>query len=182
MHHRPVGDVDLHGARHRDPDLVSDAVRRPIDDLDAVGEQKFERRHAVVGKGANDLAIVVTVWREAVGLDHRPIGQVAEKQIGRIRDAVFLLVAGAAAERQIAAAGDGVAADMRLRLDHNNGSAGLAGDDCRRQAGGARADHHYIGLAIPVLHAGFFHVYESSYLRCFPLVMAGLVPAIHVCD
>ena len=79
-------------------------VRRPVDDLHAVREQEFERRHAVVGEGADDLAVVVAVGRKAVGLDHRPVGQVLEEQIGRILDAVFLLVAGAAAERQIAAA------------------------------------------------------------------------------
>ena len=114
MDHRPVLDRDLHGAQHRDADLVSDFVRRPVDDLYAMGQQEFERRHAVVGKGADDLAVVIAIGREAVGLDHRPVGQVLEEQIGRILDAVFLLIAGAAAERQVAARGDGVAADMGL--------------------------------------------------------------------
>ena len=113
-------------------------------------EQEFERRHAVVGEGADDLAVVVAIGRKAVGLDHRPVGQVLEEQIGRIRDAVFLLVAGAAAERQIAAGGDGVAADMVLRLDDDDRRAGLARDNRGRQAGRAGADDDDVGLAIPL--------------------------------
>ena len=116
MDHRPILDRDLHGARHRDADLVADFVRLPVDDLDAMRQQEFERRHAVVGEGADDLAVVVAIGREAVGLDHRPVGQILEEQVGQILDAVFLLVAGAAAERQVAAAGDGVAADAVLAL------------------------------------------------------------------
>jgi hypothetical protein len=88
-----------------------------------VREQEFERRHAVVGKSADDLAVVIPVWREAIGFDHRPIGQILEKQIRRILDAVFFLVAGAAAQRQVAARRDGVTADMRLRLDNDDRSA-----------------------------------------------------------
>ena len=121
----------------------------PVDDLHAVRQQEFERRHAVVGKGADDFAVVVAIGREAVGLDHRPVGQILEEQIGRILDAVFLLVAGAAAERQIAAGGDGVAADVVFRLDHDNRRAGFTGHDGGRKARRARADHHNIGLAIP---------------------------------
>ena len=150
MDHRPVRDVDLHGPRHRNADLVSDAVRRPVDDFHTMGEQKLERGHAVVGKGANNFAIVVAVGRKSVGLDDRPIGQVAEEQIGRVFDPVFLLIKRAATERQVAAAGDGVAADVRLPLDDNDRGACLARDDRRRHAGGAGADHDNIGLAVPM--------------------------------
>ena len=151
MNHRPVGDIDLHGAQHRDPDLVADAVGRSVDDLHAVREQEFERCDAVVGKGADDLAVVIAIGRKAVGLDHRPVGEILEEQIGRILDAVFLLVAGAAAERQIAARGDGVAADMVLCLDDDDRSAGLARDDRGRHPGRAGPDHDDIGLAIPIV-------------------------------
>ena len=71
-------------------------------------------------KARIDLAVVVAIIGKAVRLDHRPVGQVAEQQVGRIVDAVFLLHAGAAAQRHIAAAADGVAADMVLRLDHDD--------------------------------------------------------------
>ena len=59
---------------------------------------------AVVGEGADDLAVVVAVVGHAVRLDDRPVGEVLEQQVGRILDAVFLLHAGAAAERHVAAA------------------------------------------------------------------------------
>ena len=88
--------------------------------------QPFEGRRAVVGEGADDLAVVVAVIGKAVRLDHRPIGQVAEQQVGRVLDAVFLLHAGAAAERDVAAAAGGVAAGMRLRLDEDDRSASFA--------------------------------------------------------
>ena len=79
MDHRPIANVDLHRPRHRNADLVSNAVRRPVDDFHAMREQKFERRHAVVDKGADDLAIIIAVRREAIVLDHGPIGQIAEE-------------------------------------------------------------------------------------------------------
>src|SRR5438876_332450 len=80
------------------------AVRRLVDHLHAVGEQPFKGGSAVVGEGADDLAVVVAVVRGAGGLHHRPVGEVAVDEVGRVLDAVFLLVAGAAAERQVAAA------------------------------------------------------------------------------
>jgi len=59
------------------------------------------------------------------------------------------LHAGASAERDIAATGDGVAADIRFRLDQDHRGAGLARDDGGGKPGRAGADHHDIGLAIP---------------------------------
>jgi len=41
-----------------------------VDNNNAVGDQPFEGEGAVVGEGANDLAIVVPVIREAVRPDH----------------------------------------------------------------------------------------------------------------
>jgi hypothetical protein len=161
MDHRPIGDVDLHRARHRDADLVANIVRRPVDDFHSVGEQEFERRHAIVDKSADNLAIVVAIRREAVVLDHRPIGQMAEEKLGRILDAVFFLIMGAAAERQVAAAGDSVTADMRLCLDDDDRGASLAGDDRRWHPGGARADHDDVSLAVP-MERRFIHRYDLS--------------------
>ena len=94
--------------------------------------QPFEAWGAVVGKGADDFAIVVAVIREAVRPDHRPVGQVAEQQIRGVLDAVFLLHAGAAAERNIAAAGDGVTADIRFRLDQDHRRSRLRARRLRR--------------------------------------------------
>ena len=149
MDHRPVLDGDLHGAQHRVADLVADLVWMPVDDLDAVREQEFERRHAVIGERADDLAVVVAVGRKAVGLDHRPVGQVLEEQVRRILDAVFLLIAGAAAERQVAAAGDRVAAHMVLGFDHDHRRASLARNDGGRKSRRARPDHDDVGFAVP---------------------------------
>ena len=149
MHHRKVADIDLHGAQHRHADLVPDAVGLPVDHLDAMREQEFEGGDAVVGEGTDDLAVIIAIRRKAVGLDHRPVGEIAEEQIGQILDTVFLLVAGAAAERQVAAGGDGMAADPRLRFDHDDRSAGFARHDRRRHSGRARPDHHDIGFAVP---------------------------------
>ncbi len=101
-------------------ELPPTRVRRLVDEDDAVRHQPLEGGGAVVGEGADDLAVVVAVIRKAVRLDHRPVGQVAEQQVGRIRDAVFLLHAGAAAQRHVAAAGDGVAADIGFGLDQDD--------------------------------------------------------------
>ena len=140
---------------------MADLVRRPVDDLHTVRQQKFERRHAVVGEGADDLAVVVAVGWKAVGFDHRPVGQILEEQVRQIFDAVLLLVAGAAAERQVAAGGDGMAANMVLGLDDDHRRAGLARHDRGGQAGRAGADDDDVGLAIPIhciCHFGLFRL------------------------
>ena len=87
-------------------------VRRLVDEDHAMRDQPLIGGGAVVGEGADDLAIVVAVVGKAVGFDHRPIGEVAEQQVGRVLDPVLLLRAGAAAQRNVAAAGDRVAADV----------------------------------------------------------------------
>ena len=88
------------GAQHREPDLVAAlAVGPALDHLDAVRKQELERGNAVVGEGAHNFAVIVPIRSRAVWFDHRPVGQILEEQIGRILDAVFLLVAVAAAER-----------------------------------------------------------------------------------
>jgi hypothetical protein len=45
-------------------------------------DEPFERRRAVVGERPDDLAIVVPVVGKAIGLDDRPVREVAEEQIG----------------------------------------------------------------------------------------------------
>ena len=59
----------VHLARHGVADRKAAApVRRLVDEDDAVGEQKLEGRGAVVGEGADDLAVVVAIIGGAVGL------------------------------------------------------------------------------------------------------------------
>ena len=133
--HRPVTDDAVHLARHRIADrIAADRIGRLVDEYDAVREQPFEGRGAVVGKGADDLAVVVAVVGKAVRTDHRPVGQIAEQEVRRIRDAVFLLDAGAAAERNIAAADDGVAADIASRPRQGSPSSLLRARRSRRAA------------------------------------------------
>ena len=98
-------------------ELPPQRVRRLVDEDHPMRDQPFVGGGAIVGEGADDLAVVVAVVGKAVRFDHRPIGQVAEQQVGRVLDAVLLLRAGAAAQRNVAAAGDRVAADILLRLD-----------------------------------------------------------------
>ncbi len=141
----------MHGAQHRVADRgAALAVRRLVDEHHAMLAQELERGGAVVGEGPDDLAVVVAVVRKAVGLHHRPIGEVLEHQVGRILDAVALLHAGAAAERHVAAAHPRVAADMRLRLDHDHRGARFLGRDRGRETGRARADDDDVGLAMPL--------------------------------
>ncbi|MEI9963419.1 MAG: hypothetical protein WDM92_00540 [Caulobacteraceae bacterium] len=53
------------------------------------------------------------------------------------------------AEGHGSAADDGVAADVRLGLDHDHRRAGLSRDDGGRQAHRAGADDHDVRLAVP---------------------------------
>ena len=150
LHHRPVHHRGVVLARHRIADrAAAQRVRRLVDEDDAVRHQPFEDIGAVVGEGADDLAVVVAIVGKAVGLDHRPIGQVAEQEVGRILDAVFFLPAGAAAERDIAAAAGPVATGMGLGLDQDDRRASLARDDRGGKSRSARADHHDVRLALP---------------------------------
>ena len=102
-------DGTVHFPRQRVPDrIAAEGVGRLVDKYDAMGEQPFEGGRTVVGKGTNDFAVVVPIVGKTVRPDHRPVGQIAEQQIRGILDAVFLLDAGPAAERNIAATDDGV--------------------------------------------------------------------------
>ncbi len=138
LHHRPIHHRAVHFPRHRIADRrAAEIVRRLVDEDDPMGDEPFESRRAVVGEGADDLAVVVAIVGKAVRLDHRPVGQIPEQQIRRVVDAVFLLHAGAAAERNVAAAGNGMAADILLGFDEDDRRARLARNNGRRQTSGA---------------------------------------------
>ena len=114
-----------------------------------MGDEEFKGGRGVVRVGADDFFIVVAVVGEAVGLDHGPVGQVAEEDFGRILDAVLLLAAGAAAEGHIAAAQNGVAADVGVGVDHDDRCAMLDGGNGGGKPRGSRANHHYVGFLVP---------------------------------
>ncbi len=150
LYQRPVHGRGVHLARHRVADPIPAAVvGRLVDEDHAMRDEPFEGGGAVVGEGADDLAVVVAVIGKAVAADHRPVRQVAEEEIGRVGDAVPGLSARASPQGDVATAGDGVAADIRLRLDQDHRGAGLARDDGRGQARRPRADHDDIRLARP---------------------------------
>ena len=149
LHHRPGTDRGVHLARHRVAHRVAATrVRCLVDEHHAVRHQPFVGGDAVVGESSDDLAIVVAVVGKAVGFDDRPIGEVVEHQVGRVLDAMLPLCAGAAAERNVAAAGDGMAADMRFGFDDDNGSARLAGGYRGGDAGRASTDDNDVASVV----------------------------------
>ena len=95
--------------------------------VDAVVEQELEGRHAFVGEGAHQIAVVVA----AVAAPVR--GPIGEHLVGAVLDVEFLLQGVAAAEMDAAAAQHGVAADVEILLDDDHRGAVVA-----RRHGGAR--------------------------------------------
>ena len=89
-------------------------------------------------KALMDLAVIVAVIGKAIGLDHRPIGQVAKNSRWSPR-CVLSLRDGTATQRNVAPAGDRVAAHLPLRLDYDHRRAGLPRHDGRRESHGSAA-------------------------------------------
>ena len=110
----------------------------------------FKGGRAVVGKGADQLPVVVSVIRKSIGLDHRPVRQVLEKQVWRVHDSVLFLNGRAAAQRNIAAARDRVTADIGLSHDQDHRGTGFPRDYGRREPSCSRTDHHDVRLAMPL--------------------------------
>src|SRR5580704_6253548 len=147
------GGVDLpFGAGFENTELYSLGVQRLLRVLhDALGvrivwvhEQRdqtglrnkpFKGGRAVVGKGADQLPIVVSVIWKSIGLDHRPVCQVLEKQVRRVNDSVLFLSSRAAAQCNIAAARDRVTADIALSLDQDHRGTSFPRDYCRGKSG-----------------------------------------------
>ena len=138
------------GSRRGITDGVAAAtIRRFIHKDDSLRDQPFVGRSGVIGEGADDFAVVVAVIGEAVGFDDRPVGEVGEQDVGRIVDAVLFLGAGAAAQIHVAAAENGVAADVVIGVDQDHGGAILSGLNRGGQAGGAGSDDHDVRFAVP---------------------------------
>ena len=111
----------MHFPRHRVADRNAAAlVRGLVGEGDTMGHQPVVGRDVVVGEGADDLAVVVAIVRKSVGLHDRPVGEILEHQVGRVVNAMFLLRAGSAAKRHVAATDDCMAAEARLCLDHDD--------------------------------------------------------------
>jgi hypothetical protein len=163
LHHRPVHDGAVVLARDGIADrAAAPRVGRPLDEHDAMRDEKIESRNVVVGESADELAIVVAIIGEAIRLDDAPVGEVAEEEIGRVGNAIFLLSVRAAAQRHISAAADRVAADMRLRLDDDDRASCLARDDRRRNARGTAADDHDVRQKRP-FHRRWLALCQSGF-------------------
>ncbi len=120
---------------------------RLLDEGDAVVEQELEGRHAFIGEGAHQIAVVVAAVAALV------VDPVGENLVGAVVDVEFLLQGIAAAKMNTAAAQHGVPADVVVLLDDNDRGAVVA---CRHgggEAGGTRADDHDISREIP-FHPG----------------------------
>ena len=130
--------------------LTAKPVGGFVDENHAVSDKPFKGGRAVVGKGADQLPVVVSVIRKSIGLDHRPVRQVLEKQVRRVHDSVLFLNGRAAAQRNIAAARDRVTADIVLSLDQDHRGTGFPCDYGRGESSCSRTDHHDVRLAMPL--------------------------------
>ena len=101
-------------------------VRSFFHENHAMRHQELEGRGAVVGKGTDNFLIVVAIVWKPVRLDDGPVGQIGEQQVWRIDNAVFLLNAGTASKRHVAAAQNRVAADVEVGFHHDDRSPALA--------------------------------------------------------
>jgi len=108
----------------------------------AMRQQKIKCRNTFIAEGADDFPVAETVIV--------PVHQVFKHAVRGIFNAVFFLQAGAAAQRDVAAALDGVSADVVILLDDNDGGPGFRGRNRRRKSRGPGADHHYVGGKIPM--------------------------------
>lgn len=122
---------------------------RPVLERDAVLEQELVGSRFMIGERPLHPAIVVAVLRHAVGLDHRPVGQILEQDLRRIDDAVLLLGARAAAERHLAAVDDAVAADVVVGFDDDDRRAVIGGANGGGQTARAGTDDDDVGFEIP---------------------------------
>ena len=113
-------------------------------ELDAVGQQEFERRCVFVGELADDVAVAVTRRRVIVP------GPVRENHVGRVHRAVLFLQTVPAAELDAPSAQDAAASDVEILLDHDHGGTGIAGRARAREPRNPRTDHHHIRRPVPL--------------------------------
>ena len=151
---RPCHDGHVHGpgrrVAHRGPAAI---VGRSGYKCQSMGEEPVVGENVVVGESPNDVAVVEAVVGGAVGLHHGPVGEVGEEDIGRIHDSGLFLGAGAAAQRDVAAADGSVAADVAVGLDQDYRRVALRGYNGGGQPGSAGSDHHDVSFFIPFTHS-----------------------------
>ena len=90
---RPIHRRRVHFARNGIADrTAAEFVGRLVHEHHAMGDQKLVSRRAIVGEGADHLAVIEAVVGKAIRFDDGPVGQILEHEVGRILDAPFLLV------------------------------------------------------------------------------------------
>ena len=135
-----------------------------------VVHQELPRRGAVVGPRAMQFPIVVAVRRVPAGVEHGPVGDVLEQEIGvlghvlrlvqrrHLEQSLLIALPGdiaqlarvAAAERDLAAAVQHLAADIVVLVDHQYVKTRVPRADRARQPGTPRADDQHVHLVVPL--------------------------------
>jgi len=131
--------------------VAAHIVRCLVDKLHAVLQQKFKGRSLVIGERVLHRAVVIAVVRLTAALHDAPVRQILEERFRIILDSVLLLEGGAAAKRHIAARRNRVAADIVVRIDHEDGKTRVTGSDRGRESGRAGTDHDDIRGVVPLL-------------------------------
>ena len=149
LHHCPVQHRAVRFPRHRVADRYPTGLGRLINENDPLSDEPFEGPGAVVGEGANDFTVIVPVVGKTIRLNNRPVGQVAEQKVGRIVDAISLLDACSTTQADVATAGDGVAPNMVLGLDDDDGGSAFPCNNRSRKPGCARTNDDDIRLLLP---------------------------------
>ena len=145
------------------------AARRPVWKFDAVRQQKIQRGHTLVAEGSYNFPVAEPVVV--------PLCQVLKHAVRRILNAVLLLQTRAAAESDVAAAFDGVSANVVVLLHHNDGGPLFGGGNRRRKSGGARAYHDDVGGEIPMpLHLRGLRLLCAEPAKCSRAQAGGRLP------
>ena len=173
---RPVAEHQ-EAARPARPRQAAAAVRAAdAREPDVVVHHELPRGRAVLGPRAGELPLVVAVGALALGIDHRPVGDVREQEVdaviellrplGRIdRDQSLLVLLAlhvplldrvAAAEGHEGPAVQHPAADVEVLIDHQHAGAEIPRANGRGEAGAAAPRDDDVHLVVPsdVVRAG----------------------------
>ena len=112
-------------------------------ELDAVLDQELEGRRVLVREGADEVPVAVPALHVVVA------HPVQVHLVRRVLHAVLALIAGAAAEVDVAAGAQAVPADVDVLFHHDHGGAVIERRDGRRKPGRAGADRDEIRGPVP---------------------------------
>ena len=157
-------------ARPARPRQAAAAVRAAdAREPDVVVDHELPRGRAVLGPRAGELPLVVAVGALALGIDHRPVGDVREQQIDAVVE-LFRLLGGidrdqpllvllalpvplldrvAAAERHEGPAVQHPAAEVEVLVDHQHAGPEIPRANGRGQAGAAAPRDDHVHFVVP---------------------------------